>query len=55
MQETTHENFSEYSHDKSNSCIGKGEKMGTRKHPIAFGKTTPNRIRNQSEMSYEGA
>jgi len=26
--------------------------MGTRKHPIAFGKG-PNVIRNQSEMSYE--
>ena len=27
--------------------------MGTRKNPVDFGRMQPNRIRNQSEMSYE--
>ncbi len=38
------------------SRIGQGlsGRMGTRKHPIAFGKVDqPNSIRNMSEMSYE--
>ncbi len=35
--------------DRSN-----GARMGTRKHPLAFGKThQANYIRNQSEVSYE--
>ena len=38
------------------SRIGRGlnGRMGTRKHPVAFGKVDqPNYIRNMSEMSYE--
>ena len=39
---------------KDKSFIGKGSlRMGTRKHPIAFGKQAANLIGNQSDMSFE--
>ena len=48
MIDTTVDAASEHTREKTTK-IG----MGTRKNPAEFGRVHPNRIRNQSEMSYE--
>ena len=48
MIDTTVDAASEHTREKTTK-IG----MGTRKNPVDFGRMQPNRIRNQSEMSYE--
>ena len=49
MVETTLDGSSDFK-QKGNTII---VRMGTRKNPKDFGKNLPNKIRNQSEMSYE--
>ena len=49
MVETTLDGSSDFK-QKGNTII---DRMGTRKNPKDFGKNLPNRIRNESEMSYQ--